>query len=92
MLLLFAIRDRRGHMVRAGQDAAHDRTGLLYAITRALFELGLSVWRAKIGTYLDQVVDVFYVTDGQERKIEDEQQLEAIRGRLLKMIASLEDV
>ena len=40
-----------------------DRTGLLYAITRTLFELGLSVWRAKIGTYLDQVVDVFYVTD-----------------------------
>ena len=41
----------------------HDRTGLLYTITRTLFELGLSVWRAKIGTYLDQVVDVFYVTD-----------------------------
>ena len=40
-----------------------DRTGLLYAITRTLFEMGLSVWRAKIGTYLDQVVDVFYVTD-----------------------------
>ncbi len=52
---------------------AHDRTGLLYAITRTLFELGLSVARAKIGTYLDQVVDVFYVTDQNNRKIEDEQ-------------------
>ncbi len=40
-----------------------DRTGLLYAITRTLFEMELSVWRAKIGTFLDQVVDVFYVTD-----------------------------
>jgi len=65
----------------------HDRTGLLYAITRTLFELGLSVWRAKIGTYLDQVVDVFYATDRQERKVEDEQQLEEIRRRLLEVIA-----
>ena len=40
-----------------------DRTGLLYAITRTLFEMELSVWRAKIGTALDQVIDVFYVTD-----------------------------
>jgi hypothetical protein len=41
---------------------------LLYAITRELFELGLSVARAKIGTFLDQVVDVFYVTDQQNGK------------------------
>jgi len=64
----------------------HDRTGLLYAITRALFELDLSVWRAKIGTYLDQVVDVFYVSDRQDRKIQDERQIEDIRGRLLEVI------
>jgi len=68
----------------------HDRTGLLYAVTRALFELGLSVWRAKIGTYLDQVVDVFYVTDREGRKIENPPQLEAIRARLLEVIRSLE--
>src|SRR4029079_14976353 len=42
---------------------AYDKMGLLYAITRTLFELSLSVSTAKIGTYLDQVVDVFYVTD-----------------------------
>ena len=51
---------------------ALDRSGLLYAVTRTLFELDLSVWRAKIGTYLDQVVDVFYVTDQQGRKMQDE--------------------
>jgi [protein-PII] uridylyltransferase len=67
----------------------HDRTGLLYAIARTLFEMGLSVWRAKIGTYLDQVVDVFYVTDRQHRKVEDESQLEEIRRRLLEVIESL---
>jgi [protein-PII] uridylyltransferase len=64
----------------------HDRTGLLYAITRSLYELGLSVARAKIGTYLDQVVDVFYVTDQQGAKIQDEARLEEIRGRLLEVV------
>ncbi|MBN2477548.1 MAG: [protein-PII] uridylyltransferase [Pirellulales bacterium] len=70
---------------------AHDRAGLLYTIARALFELGLSVWRAKIGTYLDQVVDVFYVTDARGQKIEDEPRVEQIRHRLLEVIDSFED-
>ena len=68
----------------------HDRTGLLYAIARTLFEMGLSVWRAKIGTYLDQVVDVFYVTDRQDRKIEQEERLEEIRQRLLEVIEAVQ--
>jgi [protein-PII] uridylyltransferase len=59
---------------------------LLYAITRTLFELGLSVARAKIGTFLDQVVDVFYVTDQQDRKIRDEHWLEEIHLRLLEVV------
>jgi [protein-PII] uridylyltransferase len=63
----------------------HDRTGLLYTIARTLFELELSVGRAKIGTFLDQVVDVFYVTDRQNRKIQDEQRLEAIQRKLLEV-------
>lgn len=69
---------------------AADRPGLLYAIARTLFEMELSVWRAKIGTFLDQVVDVFYVTDAAGAKIEDEARLEAIRRRLLGVIESLE--
>ncbi len=64
----------------------HDRAGLLYAIARALFELDLSVGRAKIGTFLDQVVDVFYVTDRQEQKIADAGRLEEIRRRLLEVV------
>jgi [protein-PII] uridylyltransferase len=65
---------------------AYDRSGLLYAVTRTLFELGCSVWRAKISTYLDQVLDVFYVTDQENHKIEDESQLETIRRRLLEVL------
>jgi [protein-PII] uridylyltransferase len=68
---------------------AADRPGLLYTVARALFELDLSVWRAKIGTFLDQVVDVFYVTDRRGRKIEDEAQLDRIRCRLLEAIEGL---
>lgn len=65
----------------------HDRPGLLYDVTRALFELGLSVWRAKVGTHLDQVVDVFYVTDAEGQKMADETRLAQIRHRLLRAIA-----
>jgi [protein-PII] uridylyltransferase len=66
---------------------AYDRVGLLYAVTRTLFVLGLSVHVAKIATYLDQVLDVFYVTDQQGRKVLDEGQLDEIRRRLLEALA-----
>lgn len=64
---------------------AYDRVGLLYSISRALFELGLSVGVAKISTHLDQVVDVFYVTDvATNQRIVDPDRLETIRARLLR--------
>ena len=67
---------------------AADRPGLLYQVSRTLFELDLSVARAKIGTYADQVVDVFYVTDARrEQKILDEKRLEEIRRRLIDVIS-----
>jgi len=69
---------------------AADRSGLLYTISRTLFEQGLSVSLAKIGTYLDQVVDVFFVTDGQGQKIKDENFLRHIQERVLEAIESLE--
>jgi [protein-PII] uridylyltransferase len=69
---------------------AHDRTGLLFAVTRALFELDVSVTRAKVGTFLDQVVDVFYVVDREGHKIESPDRLDEIRRRLLEVIESHE--
>ena len=68
---------------------AADRVGLLYTISRTLFELGLSISVAKIGTYLDQVVDVFYVSDERGHKISDEGRLEEIRARLLAVVEEL---
>ncbi|MGH7147090.1 MAG: [protein-PII] uridylyltransferase, partial [Nitrospiraceae bacterium] len=74
---------------------ADDTQGLLYAITRSIFQLGLSVQAARISTRLDddiqqslrtigrhQVADVFYVTDRQGGKIEDHGRLEAIRATI----------
>ena len=48
---------------------ADDKQGLLFVIARTIFELGLSVHTARIGTRLDQVVDVFYVTDSASEKV-----------------------
>jgi [protein-PII] uridylyltransferase len=71
---------------------AYDRMGLLYAIARTLFELGLSVSKARIGTHLDQVVDVFYVADQRTGgKITDERQLAEIRQRLMEAIELVEE-
>ena len=50
---------------------ADDRQGLLYIITRAIFELDLSVHAARISTKLDQIVDVFYVTDRAGCKVDE---------------------
>lgn len=70
---------------------AADRTGLLFTIARTLFEAGVSVSVAKIGAYLDQVVDVFYVTDFAGNRIEDEQQIQLLRQKLLEEIAAFEE-
>jgi [protein-PII] uridylyltransferase len=58
---------------------ADDRQGLLHVITNAIFQLGLSIHAARISTRLDQVADVFYVTDPAGRKLRDHVQLERVR-------------
>lgn len=56
-----------------------DRLGLLYTITKTLFESELNIHFAKISTKVDQVVDVFYVTDLEGQKIYDQERLEEIQ-------------
>ena len=52
----------------------HDRIGVLYRIARTFFRLGLDIHIAKITTNVDQVLDVFYVSesDGQKSARSDE--------------------
>ena len=69
---------------------ADDRTGLLYVITKTLLDLDLSVSVAKIATHIDQVLDVFYVTDSNGQKIQQGQRLVTIRDTLQKRIETFE--
>ncbi len=41
----------------------HDRLGVLYAITRTLFQQNLDIALSKVATEADRVADVFYVRD-----------------------------
>jgi [protein-PII] uridylyltransferase len=61
---------------------ADDRVGLLYLITKALFDLRLDIRIAKIATKGDQTADVFYVRDLEGQKIEDEEHLKEIEEAL----------
>lgn len=64
----------------------HDRTGLLYTITQTIHDLELQISAAKVGTYLDQVVDVFYVNDVNGKKIRDLKRIHAIKSALISRI------
>ena len=62
---------------------AHDFPGLLSQVACVLHEAGLSVRAARIGTYLDQVVDAFHVTDGSGRKVTEATLLAGLRDRIV---------
>jgi [protein-PII] uridylyltransferase len=64
-----------------------DRPGILFELTRALTQLNLQINSAKISTYGEKVVDVFYVKDLFGHKVEHEQKLHDIRARLTEVLA-----
>jgi [protein-PII] uridylyltransferase len=63
-----------------------DRPGLLYDVTLAIFESGLSISSAMVATYGERAMDVFYVRDGFGHKVIHETRLKAIEARLLKAL------
>jgi len=64
-----------------------DRIGVLFTITHGLHRLGLSIHVAKISTNVDQVADVFYVTDQSGNKVERPDRVEEIRDSLYRSLA-----
>lgn len=64
-----------------------DRMGVLFNITHSLHLLGLSIHVAKISTNVDQVADVFYVTDSSGKKIAGAERLEEVRSYLFRSLA-----
>ncbi|MEM7477536.1 MAG: [protein-PII] uridylyltransferase [Planctomycetota bacterium] len=63
---------------------AYDRRGLLFSVAKVLFEMQLVLQAAKISTHLDQVVDVFYISDPEGNKVNESTRLYMIRQRLLQ--------
>ena len=65
---------------------AQDGLGLLYRLTRVLYEQDVDIALAKISTEGNRAIDVFYVTDADGQKIVEETALEAIRQALLAAV------
>jgi [protein-PII] uridylyltransferase len=63
-----------------------DRAGLLYDVTQAIFESGLSISSAIIATYGERASDVFYVRDGFGHKVTHPERLKTIHARLIKAL------
>jgi [protein-PII] uridylyltransferase len=63
-----------------------DRPGLLYDVTHALFESGLSISSAIVSTYGERAMDVFYVRDGFGHKIIHPERLKAVEARLIQAL------
>ena len=59
-----------------------DRIGLLYTISRTLYELQIRIFVAKIATRDDRVADVFYIMTTNREKVIDPEQIEEIKKAL----------
>jgi [protein-PII] uridylyltransferase len=64
-----------------------DRPGLLYELTRELTRLNLQISSAKISTYGEKVVDVFYVKNLFGHKIDQPAKLSEIQKSLEAVLA-----
>ena len=64
-----------------------DRPGLLFELTRELTRLNLQVSSAKISTYGEKVVDVFYVKNLFGHKVDHPAKLDEIRTTLAAVLA-----
>ncbi len=70
---------------------AYHRLGLLYTVSKKIFELGLDVEFARISTYGRQIIDVFYVTDDQGSKIRNRNRQVLIQQELTRVIKKFLD-
>ena len=91
---------RKPHRVRVDNTSSsfftiievftYDFPGLLFNITDALFKCNLNIWLAKIATKADQVVDVFYVWDLNGQKIDEPDQVAAIKTAVMHRLPTVE--
>ncbi len=67
-----------------------DRPGLLYELTLALTRLHLMIHGARIATFGERAVDVFYVKDALGDKIEAPARLAKVQKRLIEVLSQSE--
>ncbi|HVP84322.1 MAG TPA: [protein-PII] uridylyltransferase [Rhizomicrobium sp.] len=60
-----------------------DRQGLLYDVTRAIFDSSLSISSSIVATYGERAFDTFYVRDGFGHKIHHPERLAAVQKTIL---------
>lgn len=63
-----------------------DRPGLLYEMSSALSELGVTIVSAHISTYGERAVDAFYLQDAKGRKISARGELRRIEKRMMRVL------
>ena len=61
---------------------AQDRIGLLYAISRTLYEMQVNIYLAKISTEGSRAVDTFYIQNKNKYKIDNPKRLSEIHASL----------
>ncbi|MDA1272635.1 MAG: [protein-PII] uridylyltransferase [Verrucomicrobia bacterium] len=71
---------------------AEDRVGLLYSVSRKLFELDLDIALAKISTEMGAAIDTFYVCQADGGKVPSQKRLDFIAGKLRTAISALRSV
>lgn len=67
-----------------------DRPALLFCLSNALREVGLSIWFAKINTEGERVIDVFYVLSSSGQKVVDPAQISRLRQAVAGAVEELE--
>ncbi len=88
--LQVSVDDRASPRHTVIEVVARDRPGLLFALSDALYRLGLSIAVAKINTEGARVADVFYVSEANGGKVLPGKRSLEIQAGLLAMLEGLE--
>jgi [protein-PII] uridylyltransferase len=64
-----------------------DRPGVLYRIASTISSLALNIYRAKISTKVDQVADVFYVSNLKGGKILERSEIKKVKEKLFNALS-----
>ena len=64
-----------------------DRPSILHELAKALHFLDLNLFRAQVATFGERVVDVFYILDSQNKKIEHHNSKKLIERKLLQVLS-----